>query len=184
MEVTTVVAESPGQPVSIPDDVAEVAEAEATAAGAAAAGALAAEAAAAQVAAATTAESLAAPAGVEPPAAPGVSSADPSLQNFLQQWGAYTAALTAQGFFRDESFDIHSTDVEQYGVVKRANLNLARERPDILHALPKAKVVHLAQQELPYDERKVGKQAIYQSILSLSLLPGTCLCLSTDTCSV
>lgn len=85
-----------------------------------------------------------------------VVSADPSLSNFLQSWKVYTEALATQGFFRDEVFDLSSTEVEQYGIVKRANLNMARERPDLLYSLPEAKIVNLISQPLPYSERKVS----------------------------
>lgn len=85
-----------------------------------------------------------------------LASANASLQLFLQQWATYTAALSQFGFFRGEEHDISSTEVDQYGVVKRANLNLARERQDLLHSLPQAKIVALTKQKLPYDERKVG----------------------------
>ena len=84
-----------------------------------------------------------------------ISSADPSLENFLQHWQAYTEALAAKGYFHDEVLDISSTEIEQYGIIKRATLKLARERPDLLYSLPESKIVALLLQKLPYDERKV-----------------------------
>ena len=61
--------------------------------------------------------------------------------------------MRARGLFVDEAVEGEPERAAQrtlLGAVKRAQLNLARERPDLLYALPEDKVVALADAPLPH----------------------------------
>ena len=89
------------------------------------------------------------------PAAAPVSS-DPVLEQFNSLWDQYTDVLTKKGFFADRPEQtVPNSKRSEIGAVKRASLQAARDRIDILYSLPVDKLVTLSKTELPYVDRKV-----------------------------
>ena len=65
--------------------------------------------------------------------------------------------LEQRGFFSDEGDDatpVPMADKTELGALKRAQLRMARSRPDLVYGLPEAQVAALASATLPYPERK------------------------------
>jgi hypothetical protein len=102
----------------------------------------------------------AAAAAAEPAAGPsngaGLHSEEPLLQQFGVLWEQYAEQLAAKGFFADTpNMRVPNAQRSELGVIKRANLEMARTRTDILYSLPLPKLEALAGAELPYSDRKV-----------------------------
>lgn len=82
---------------------------------------------------------------------------DPLLEQFNLLWDQYSDVLTNKGFFADRpEYTVSNSKRSEIGAVKRASLQAARERIDILYSLPAEKIVALSKAELPYVDRKVG----------------------------
>ncbi|BDA42771.1 probable zinc finger Ran-binding domain-containing protein 2 at C-terminar half [Coccomyxa sp. Obi] len=80
---------------------------------------------------------------------------DPLLEQFNTLWDQYSDVLTKKGFFADRpEYTVSNSKRSEIGAVKRASLQAARERIDILYSLPAEKVVALSKAELPYVDRK------------------------------
>jgi len=65
--------------------------------------------------------------------------------------------LEQRGFFSDEGDDatpVPMADKTELGALKRAQLRMARSRPDLVYGLPEARVAARASATLPYPERK------------------------------
>lgn len=92
------------------------------------------------------------------PAASPVSS-DPVLEQFNSLWDQYTDILTKKGFFADRPEQtVPNSKRSEIGAVKRASLQAARDRIDVLFSLPVDKIVALSKTDLPYVDRKVRCQ--------------------------
>ncbi len=91
---------------------------------------------------------------------------DPVWEQFNSLWSQYSDVLTQKGFFADRPEQtVPNSKRSEIGAVKRASLQAARERIDILFSVPVDKLVTLSKTELPYVDRKVCRQ---------SLIVGTC----------
>ena len=65
--------------------------------------------------------------------------------------------LAAKGYFEDTpDMRVSNSQRSELGVIKRANLEMSRQRIDILYALPRAKLEALGKEDLPYQDRKVN----------------------------
>ena len=64
--------------------------------------------------------------------------------------------LAAKGFFEDTpEMRVSNSQRSELGVIKRANLEMSRQRTDILYSLPREKLEALSKEDLPYQDRKV-----------------------------
>ena len=83
---------------------------------------------------------------------------EPLLQQFGELWERYAELLSVKGFFNDTpTMRVPNSKRSELGVIKRANLEMARNRIDILYSLPTAKLEALAKTDLPYTDRKVRR---------------------------
>jgi hypothetical protein len=81
---------------------------------------------------------------------------DPLMQQFHELWEQYSDLLASKGFYEDEPGQtVPNTQRSELGAIKRANLQMARDRIDILYSLPTDKLKALCKTELPYSDRKV-----------------------------
>lgn len=100
------------------------------------------------------AEAVAAESGA---AETGHNPKDALLSQFHELWTQYTDVLTKKGFFDDTpGMTVSNTERSEIGVIKRANLQAARDRIDLLYSLPTEKLVALSSVDLPYVDRKVS----------------------------
>ncbi|KAK9824281.1 hypothetical protein WJX72_009155 [[Myrmecia] bisecta] len=84
-------------------------------------------------------------------------STNPVVQTFRSAWTAYLGRLFASGYFAEEADQPPEQGDKPYslGIVKRANLRLARDRPDILYSLPEDKIEAVVKATPPYTDRKI-----------------------------
>ncbi len=65
--------------------------------------------------------------------------------------------LAAKGYFEDTpDMRVSNSQRSELGVIKRANLEMSRQRIDILYSLPREKLEALGKEDLPYQDRKVS----------------------------
>lgn len=104
------------------------------------------------------------PAGVDIAASSSASSSpdglpqfsDPLLKQFAELWDQYASLLMDKGYFKDgPGQTVSNSDRSELGAIKRANLQMSRQRIDLLYSLPQDKLVALSQAELRYTDRKV-----------------------------
>ena len=90
-------------------------------------------------------------------AAASAGPTDPLLEQFNLLWDQFSDVLTKKGFFADRpEYTVSNSKRSEIGAVKRASLQAARERIDVLYSLPADKIVALAKAGLPYVDRKVN----------------------------
>ena len=81
---------------------------------------------------------------------------DPVIQEFTDLFAALSAELQERGYYQDRpEYTVPNKSRSELGVEKRALLTMARERIDILYSLPVDKLKAIADNELPYVDRKV-----------------------------
>lgn len=103
---------------------------------------------------------------------------EPLLQQFGELWDQYAEVLSVKGFFNDTpTMRVPNSKRSELGVIKRANLEMARSRIDILYSLPTAKVEALAKAELPYNDRKVCRRMHGPMHASVFAIVSACLML-------
>lgn len=104
----------------------------------------------------------AAPSTEAAPAAP--ADANSAILEFEELFTALTNQLRDLGYYQDRpEYTVPNKSRTELGMEKRALLTMARERIDILYSLPADKLSALAQQELPYVDRKVSPRIICSS---------------------
>lgn len=81
--------------------------------------------------------------------------------------------LEARGFFSDEGDDGTQVPIGQkteLGALKRAQVRLARARPDIVYSLAEDKVARIAAAPLPFPDRKARLAPVLRTRTSCALM--------------
>lgn len=87
------------------------------------------------------------------------------LEQFSELWEKYMEKLAAKGFLQDTpEMRVSNSQRSELGVIKRANLEMSRQRIDILYSLPREKLEALSKQDLPYHDRKVCPRCLRRHI--------------------
>lgn len=103
--------------------------------------------------------------GPSAPAGPGSSGRGSELEQFSELWEKYMEKLAAKGFLQDTpEMRVSNSQRSELGVIKRANLEMSRQRIDILYSLPREKLEALSKQDLPYQDRKVCPRCLRRHI--------------------